>query len=138
MSANNNPIFAGVANNGAFDVVLTTGNNNYDGTNAAVTLVYTAGANGSFAQKLTCKAIGSNVATVIRLFVNNGSTNGTAANNIFFTEFTLAITTASAVAVTQTYEFALNKILAPNTKIYAVLATTVAAGYAISIDGGDY
>lgn len=139
MSANNSPIFALTPNNGAFDVVLTTGANNYDGTNANAVLIYTAGANGSFLQKLTCKALGTNVATVIRIFLNNGTgANTSAANNIFFTEFTLAATTASATAATQAYEFALNKVIAAGTKIYAILATTVAAGYAVSIDGGDY
>lgn len=139
MSANINPIFALTPNNGVFDLILTTGANNFDGTNANAALVYTAGVNGSFLFKLTCKAIGTNVATVVRLFLNNGTgINTTATNNIFFAEFTLPATTASSTAQLQPYEFVLNKLMAAGTKIYAILSTTVAAGYSVSIDGGDF
>jgi hypothetical protein len=140
MAANTNPIFALTPNNGAFNVVLTTGANNYDGTNAAAALIYTAGANGSFLQKLICKGIGtSNANTVVRLFLNNGSGSvGTATNNIFFAEFSLPATTGSASAAVQPYEFVINKILGAGAKIYALLGTTVSGGYAVSADGGDF
>lgn len=137
MAANTNPIFSSTPNAGALGVKLTSGTNNYDGT-SGTTLLYTAGANGSFVQKITIKALGSNVATVIRLFLNNGSTVGTAANNAFFVEFTLPLSTAIANAQTQAYEFVLNKTIPANFLIYGLLATTVAAGYAVSIDGGDF
>lgn len=138
MSANSSPIFALTPNNGASGVILTAGNNNYDGTNANAALIYTAGVNGSFLSKIICKATGTNVATVIRIFLNNNSTVSTAANNSFFLEFTLAATAAASNAAVQPYEFILRKVLAPSTRIYAILATTVAAGYAISAEGGDY
>ena len=140
MPANTSPLFPITPNNGAFNVVLTTGANNYDGTNANAALVYTAGANGSQVEKVTAKAIGiSNVATVLRLFLNNGTgANSSAANNIFFCEFTLAATTGAANAQTQAYEFPINKTIAAGAKIYALLGTTVAGGYAVSVDGGDF
>jgi hypothetical protein len=140
MAANTNALFPLTPNNGVFGVILTTGSNNYDGTNANAALVFTAGTNGSQLRKVTAKASGSgtNTATVLRLFLNNNSTVGTAANNILFAEFTLATTTGSATSQTQVYEFGLNKTIAPGSKIYALLATTVSAGYAISVDGGDF
>lgn len=137
MAANTNPIFPLTPNIG-FTALQTTGNNNYDGTNAAVALVYTAGTNGSFPQVVVIKAAGTNIQTVLRMWVNNGSTNGTATNNTFYKEWTLTGTTASANSSTQLFEFPLNFIMPAGYKLYVVLATTVAAGYAISVSGMDF
>jgi hypothetical protein len=136
MAANQNPIFP-LTPNISWTGNLTTGTNNYDGT-SGVTLGYTAGANGSFLQNVIAKAAGTNVQTVLRIFINNGSANGTAANNAFFREFTLAATTASSNSATQAYEFPMNILIPAGYRLYAVLATTVAAGFQISFMGGDY
>lgn len=139
MAANTAPLFPLTPNNGVFGVVLTTGANNYDGTNAAAALIYTAGTNSDKISKLTLKAIGSNIATVVRLFLNNGTGGvGTAANNIFFAEFSLPLTTGSASIQTEPFEFPINKAIAQGCKVYALLGTTVAAGYAVSMDGGSF
>jgi hypothetical protein len=78
------------------------------------------------------------VATVARVFINNGSTNATAANNILFDEFTLSATTLSETAATQLYELPVDVALPPGYKINVAVATAVAAGYYISAVGGRY
>src|SRR6266702_4523631 len=95
--ANNSPIFSKAgdvsSNNGTgMAPTLTTGSNTYDGTNGNAALVYTSGA-GGFTQRLRFKAIGTNVATVARIFLNNGSSAGTATNNSFYGEISLPATT---------------------------------------------
>ncbi len=61
-------------------------------------LVFTAGANGSYIKKLRFQAIGTNVASVARIYINNGSTNGTATNNSFYGQVSLPATTATQSA----------------------------------------
>ena len=141
--ANNSPIFSKQgdvsSNNGSgMAPTLTTGANNYDGTSVDAALVYTAGSGGGFVQRLRFKAIGSNVATVARVFFNNGSTNGTATNNSFYGEISLPATTASSSAATIEEDYVLNVALDPNFRIYVVLATTVAAGWVVTPIAGQY
>lgn len=137
MAGNTTPIFA---KNGkqSWTGNLTSGTNNYDGT-SGTTLLFTADAtNGSFVNKVTCKAAGTNVATVVRIFINNGSTTSTAANNALCWEQSLPATTASASSATINFEIPLNIVLAAGYKLYVVMATSVAAGWQFSAIGGDY
>lgn len=141
--ANNSPIFSKAgdvsSNNGTgMAPTLTTGANNYDGTSVDAALVYTAGSGGGFVQRLRFKAIGSNAATVARVFLNNGSTNGTATNNSFYGEISLPITTASAVVATIEEDYPLNIALPSNFRIYVLLATTVGAGWVVTPVAGQY
>lgn len=72
MSANLNPIFSRL---GDIQVgpVLTTAPADYTGLGAANAIVYTADpTNGGFLQRLRFKALGTNVASVARIFINNG------------------------------------------------------------------
>ena len=154
------PIFAQTPNVGALNVRLSTAMTNtgaFDGTQAAGTamaLIYTAGANGSRVDQITCRlastngltASGTSSATVVRFWINNGSANTTANNNIFFGEVTIPATAVAALATAgmTTYPLLLplGGLNLPATyRIYA--GTTVAAGgtnIAIAIDaiGGDY
>lgn len=141
--ANNSPIFskAGDLSSNAgtgMAPTLTTGSNTYDGTNAAAALVFTAGASGSFVQRLRFKALGSNVATVARIFINNGSTHTTATNNSFYGEISLPATTAASSTATVDEDYVLNIALNGNFTIYVLLATTVAAGWVVTPVAGQY
>ncbi|SRR6266568_629441 len=140
--ANNSPIFSKAgdvsSNNGTgMAPTLTTGSNTYDGTNGNAALVYTSGA-GGFIQRLRFKAIGTNVATVARIFLNNGSSAGTATNNSFYGEISLPATTASAVAATIEEDYIMNIAIPTGFRIYALLATTVAAGWVVTPVAGQY
>lgn len=137
MAANTSPIFA-LTPNITYLPLQTTGNNNYDGTNGSVVLMYTAGINGSFVRMITLEAAGTNVATVLRVWVNNGSTNGTATNNSLLLQYSLPATTASSSASTQHIEIPVNVQLPASYKLYGVLGSAVAAGWTGMTHGGDY
>jgi len=133
----NVPIYSRVADI-QWGAPLTTANTAMDGT-GTVTTVFTADAtNGGFVQKLRLRAAGSNVATVMRIFVNNGSTNATPGNNTLYDEISLPITTAAAAAATSGFEVPLGFALPPGYKINVTLGTTVAGGWVPTIIGGKY
>ena len=97
MAANTVPIFSKIGViNWSTAALATVASPDYTGVGAQNLLVFTADATqGSFVRSIRLKAIGTNVATVARVYINNGSTNGTAANNVLFSEFSLPATTAS-------------------------------------------
>ncbi len=137
MPANTSPIFPLTPNVGWG--VIDTANVAKDGTGTVVT-IHTAGANGSRVDKLRYKAKGTNVATVLRVFVNNGSTNATAANNTMIHEETIAATTLSEVAALVNGEipFPDGLVLPAGYKINITIGTTISAGLHVSAHGGDY
>ena len=137
MAANTAPIFsiAGDIEWGATGV--TGANTAKDGTGTVLT-VFTANVDGAFVQRIRFRSAGTNIATVARVFINNGSTNATPANNILYDEITLAATTVSEVAALPVYELPLNFALPAGYKLNVTIGTTVAAGYFISVIGGRY
>ncbi len=143
MAANTAPIFTKAGNvskdnAGAMAPTLTTAAADYDGTGANNALVFTAGADGSFIQRLRFVAAGSNVATVARVYVNNGSTNGTAANNAPYGQVPLGATTASNTTSTPEPDYPMNFMLPAGYTIYVGLGTTVAAGWSVFPVAGNY
>jgi hypothetical protein len=137
MAANTSPIFSISGDIEWGTSALTTQNTAKDGTGTVLT-VFTADTNGAFVQRIRFRAAGTNIATVARVFINNGSDNATASNNILYDEITLAATTLSEVAALATYELPLNFALPAGYKINVTLGTTVAAGYYVSVIGGKY
>lgn len=116
---------------------LTTANNVYDGTGTVVTL-FTAGTNGGKVDYIKARAKGTNVATVLRIFINNGSDPTVATNNSLFMERALAATTASATSETADWVIPANVTLPAGYKLTAVLGTTVASGWQFTSVGGDF
>lgn len=135
MPANTSPIFPLTPN--VSWVPLATANTAKDGTGTAPVL-FTAGANGSRLDTVKVKAKGTNVATVLRLFLNNGSDPATAGNNTLYMESTIAATTLSEVALLAETELALDLALPAGYKILVTIGTTVAAGLQVTAVGGDY
>jgi hypothetical protein len=136
MPANTSPIYS-IAPNVGFTDALLTANTAKDGT-GTVNLIFTAGANGAFLQKIKVRPKGTNTATVLRLFLNNGSTPTTATNNMLYEELTLPLTTNTEVASIVGNEIPMNMALPPGWRVYVTIGTTVAGGYAITASGGDY
>ena len=160
MAVTATPIFTQTPNAGAMNAILSTAmatTTAYDGTTAvgtAMALAFTAGANGSridqiqmrFASTNGAAASGTSAATVVRVWINNGSVNTTAGNNAFFGEVALPATAVAAASTTANQNYlvllpvgGLN--LPAGYKIYAGL--TVAAGgtniaIAVNTVGGDY
>ena len=138
MPGNITPIFSKVGDiqwiNG-----IATANTTTDLTSGTTYLAFTADAtNGGYVQKIRFRALGTNVATVARIWINNGSSTGTAANNTLFDEISLAATTVSQTSALAIYEIPLNIALPPGYTIYITLGTTVAAGYCAQVIGGKY
>lgn len=136
MTANKEPIYT-LTPVLSWAAAIATANTAKDGTGTVAT-VYTAGANGSFVQKLIARPTGTNTASVLRVFANNGSTNATAGNNSFIADISLPAITNSEVAAQQVVELFLNIGLPAGYKINCTIGTTVAAGWAVSAVGGDF
>jgi len=140
MAQNTNPIFplvpvvtwvnaAGLVANTTTDLTAGTNYNSNFTANAI---------NGSRVDFIRVRTLGTNVATVIRVWINNGSTTATAANNTLFFERTLAATTVSQTAEQIDTVLPVNISLPASYKIYYTFGTAVAAGYSIQVVGGDY
>ena len=144
MVANTSPVFTltpslSVNNGTGMGTALTTAANDFTGVSANNQLVFTAGADGSYVRKLHFKALGTNVQTVARIFLNNGSDPTVAANNKFYDDFQLPATTVSATAPTGAGQDYVMEIAIPATwRIYVGVATAVAAGYAVTAVAGNY
>lgn len=135
MPANTSPIFPVVPNVGWGK--LLTANTAKDGTGTVVT-VFTAGANGARVDEIRVRALGTNVATALRVFQNNGSTNATATNNTLIAGSTIAAATISEVAEFGETIISINKSIPAGHVINITIGTTVAAGLQVTCYGGDY
>lgn len=117
---------------------LTTANTATDGTGTVAT-IFTAGTDGGRVDYLRCCARGTNVGTVLRVFINNGSTNATAANNTLIHEQVLPSTTASnVVEAGGEFDIPLNISIPNGYKINVAIGTVVSAGWAVTAIGGNY
>lgn len=146
MAANLNPIFP-LTPNIKF-VTLITADASYTVPTTAGAVIFTAGVNGSKVDQIKARALGTNVQTVLRLFVNDGL-GVLAANFTLVYEKMLPASTAAATDITGIdIDILIPKdtgvnvcpipYLAPGQKIYASIGTTVAAGWSVSAYGGDY
>lgn len=121
---------------------VDTANTNLDGTGTVV-LIFTAGADGAIVEKIIARHLGSNIASVLRIFANNGSAPSSSTMALI-AELTIAANSVSHTAQSiQTYEIALNPgsgyVLKAGERLYASTGTTIAAGWMVSTVGaGDY
>ena len=137
MPANTAPIFSKIAR-AAWVNGLTAANVAKDGTGTVDTLFTADATNGSYLQKLIIRPRGTNTGSVLRVFLNNGLTNATAANNALISEVGLPATANSEVQSVAGLELALNIPIPPGYKINVTLGTAVAGGFAVTATGGDY
>lgn len=143
MTANTAPIYTLTpdisTNNGTgMGALVLNAAPDYTGIDADYALVHTAGSNGSYIRRLRFKAGGSNVATVARIFINNGSTVGTGTNNVFYGEVSLPATTATNTAATVDIDYPMEFALPSGFKIYVGYATAIAAGWVCTAIAGQY
>jgi hypothetical protein len=138
MPANNAPIYTRVADV-QWITSATTANTTADLTSGTIYQVFSADTtNGGYVQRMRFRPLGTNVATVARIWINNGSTTATAANNVLWDEVSLASTTVSQTSALSVSEVPINFALPPSYKFYVTLGTSVAAGYDIITVGGKY
>jgi len=126
---------------------VTTADAVSDGTSANDVLVFTADAtDGSFLQKLifTPRSNSGAPTTAVaaaRIYLNNGSTPGTATNNVLIRELGLpaTVTGVTATAAVPSFEIPLNIALPPSYRIYVgITAFTANAYWMVTAVGGDY
>ena len=141
MPANNQPIFTRLADIQWTVSAMTVANTTTDLTAGTIYLAFSADStNGGYVQRIRFRTLGSNSnATVARVWVNNGLTTATAANNTLFDEITLPTTTVSQVAAQANYELPLNFALPAGYGIYITLGQApTSAGWEATVIGGKY
>lgn len=143
MPANTQPIYTRkgnlTANGGTIMVpALLLASGDFTGVGANNILIHTAGADGSYVKKIKGVALGTNVGSVVRFYLNNGAANTTASNNQFLGQLTLPATTLNNAGATAEPEYALETMIPPGFRIYAGLGTAVAAGWVFTPFAGDY
>lgn len=149
MPGNNDPIYSRRGNIGwnstsaLFSAAMTAGNvSSYDGTDANVKLIWTADAtNGGYLDHVRARCAGltgTSAASVLRLFINNGSTVATAANNCLFDEMGLPATANTVVAATAPAILVVKIAFPLGYRLYGGIGTAVTSGWAVSAVGGDY
>jgi hypothetical protein len=141
MPANNQPIFTRLADVQWATSAMTVANTTTDLTAGTSYLVFTADAtNGGYVQRIRFRTLGTNSnATVARVWINNGATTATEANNTLIDEITLPTTTVSQVASQANYELPLNFALPAGYRIYVTLGTApTSAGWDAIVIGGKY
>jgi hypothetical protein len=145
MPANTSPIYSivGATDSVAFNntglVVGPTANTALDGT-GTLYKAFTAGANGSYIQKIRFRPVGSPAATVCRVFISSSSTTS-ATNTWLYDEITLPAVTLSQTAASSVFELPLNFAIDPNFLLYVTFGTSTGAagtGYSVVTIAGDY
>lgn len=138
MATNTSPIFIGTPNQ-QWSGSMTAANTDTSMATGTSYLVYTAGSNGSKVEDLYITYLGTLAgATIVRLFVNNGSSTGTAANNALFQEIAVPALTISQSAINTPILTRLNLVLKAGYKLYATLGTAATNGLQCVAVGGDY
>lgn len=150
MAVNNQPIFTltpdiGFAKGTSAAYVSYVDNISGNTLNTNLWLLFTAGTNGSYIQKIRFRGLGSTSATVARIWLNNGLTTATAANSVLYDEISLPALTALSQAALNAYEIPMNMTLPYNTasavgyKLYLTYGSTVGSpGFDVCAVGGDY
>lgn len=147
MAQNTNPIFplvpvntwvSGAAANAATPGV--TANTTKDLTAGTIYgPIFTGKAvDGSRLDFIKVRALGTNIATVIRIFINNGAATTTATNNALYIERTLSTTTVSETSEQPDIIVPMGISIPAGYRIYATFGTAVAAGFHLTAIGGDY
>jgi hypothetical protein len=128
MAANTAPIFPLTPR--CAGVTLTTAATEKDGSTATSLLV--GGTNGTRVDKIILKPIGTNVASVFRLFVTGSGMNTIAM------EQTVAASTAAEDASLAEYILLPDFVIPSGATLKVALGTTVAAGIQVTVFAGDY
>jgi hypothetical protein len=134
---NTSPIYT-ASGDTQWAVSATTANTTKDLTSGTIFTVFTASENGGYVQRIRFKPLGNNVATVARVWINNGLSTTTSANNTYWDDISLPSTTVSEISAQPTFELPLNMALPAGYTILVTLGTAVVAGYTITVIGGKY
>jgi hypothetical protein len=127
-----------------FAISTSTANTAFDGTGTIGTDIFVAftadATNGSFLRSVVAKirSTGVGVASVLRLYINNGSANGTNTNNALYKELSIPAITANQTAATPDFEIPCNIMLPPGYRILYTFGTAPVNTWMVFGVGGDY
>ncbi len=139
MAANIQPIYSRLADVQWATEIVQSANTTTTLTSGTIYPVFTADTtNGGYVQRIRFRPLGSNAATVARVWINNGDDTTVAANNSLWDEIAIALTTVSQTAAQATYELPLNFPLPASYRLYVTLGTAVLAGFDVTVIGGKY
>jgi len=145
MAANTSPIYSiagdvtSVAANNTGLVVGPTANTAQDGSGTLYKM-FTAGANGSYIQKIRFRPVGSPAATVARVFISSSSTTSSTVTWLY-DEITLPAVTLSQTAASSVFELPMNFALPASYLLYVTFGTSTGSagtGYSVVTIAGDY
>lgn len=136
-SLNTQPIYT-ASGDTQWAVSATTANTSKTATSGVIYTAFTASETGGYVQRIRFKPLGTNQATVARVWLNNGLDSTTPANNTLWDDISLPATSNSENSALPTFELPLNIALPAGYKIFVTLGTVVAAGYDITVIGGKY
>lgn len=140
MPMNNDPVYPKTPNI-SWDQSVTVANNTADISSGTSYLIFTAGANGSYVDSVVAKvapAVNTS-ATVLRIWLNNGSATSTPANSVLIEELTIPATTTSATLALPTFIAALRRAIPASYRIYVTAATDPGAtNLHVTCFGADY
>ena len=117
---------------------LTAANTAMDGTGTVLTVFTADAVNGGYLERIRFRPLGTNAASLARIFLNNGLTNVTVANNSLIDDILLPVSTLSQTAQQLGVDWFLNRQIPVGYKLNVTLATAVAAGWQMSSMGGNY
>lgn len=138
MAANTSQIFSRVADI-QWTTTGTTANTAKDGTGTVGTVFTADATNGGRVERVVITYLGTNVASMVRFFVNNGSTTATATNNSLIEEVAMpALTISEAGVNTPQVMVRVPIVLPPGYRLTVALATACASGFAVTAFGGKY
>lgn len=136
MPANTQAIFP-LTPNIFIAVPPTTANTTKTGTGAVNTILI-AGPNGAYVEDIRVTPKGTNAATVLRVFLNNGGDNNTATNNVLMYELSCPASTVDETAAQTQQIILVEKAIPANYRLLVTVGTTVTAGLAIVCTAGNY
>ena len=140
--ANNQPIFTSVGDVQWTISAMTVANITSNITGGTIYLAFSADStNGGYVQRIRFRPlVGTNtVATVARVWINNGGVTTSAENNTLFDEITLPTTTLNNAAAQSNFELPLNIALPPGDRIYITLGQApTGPGWQATVIGGKY
>lgn len=111
---------------------ITAANTAKDMASGTVNLIYTAPTGGALVTGVLAMPLGTNVASVARLFLNNGGATTTPANNILIGQLSLPATTNTETGALPALIIPVPKgfqDIAATHRLYVLLGTAVAAGW---------
>jgi hypothetical protein len=136
MAQNTSPIFTQTPRLGF--ATVATANTSFDMITGESASLFVAGPSGSYVSKIRLKPSGSTVASVFRVFLNNGGSTTVAANNMLYAELSVPAITAIQTLAQNDFELPLNIAIPASYILYGTTGTSLGGGYDVVTVGGDY